>query len=121
MPFGGSVRAYTVARLDADLSPAEAAEFHEGLAHPARVAAMRALRENGGAMPMSELRKRVAEALGSAIDTRTMQFHASKMERAGLVDVYGRRRRQAATAGRGDVGTDEVRLLRDVTLRIRGA
>lgn len=101
MPFGRSVRAYSVTTLDADLTPEEAAAFHEGLAHPARVAAVRALREHG-AMPMSELRKRVSELIGE-IDTRTMQFHAAKMERAGLVDI----------------GTDEVALLRDITLRFR--
>src|SRR5438477_12710913 len=104
MPFGGSVRAYSVATLDADLSPEEAAAFHEGLAHPARVAAMRTLREDGP-LPLAELRRRVSEALGSELDTRTMQFHAARMERAGLVDV----------------GKDDVRLLRDVTLRVRGA
>src|SRR5438093_13387887 len=104
MPFGGTVRAYSVVFLDSDLTPAKAAELHEGLAHPARVAAMRALREHGP-MPLSELRRRVSEAVGGELDTRSMQFHASRMERAGLVDV----------------GKDRVALLRDVTLRLRGA
>lgn len=104
MPFGGSVRPYTLVFLDNDLSPAEAAALHEGLAHPARVAAMRVLREHGP-MPLSELRRRVSEMVGSDLDTRSMQFHAARMERAGLVDV----------------GKDRVALLRDVTLKLRGA
>jgi DNA-binding transcriptional ArsR family regulator len=89
-------------RVDADLSAEEAAAFHDGLAHPARVAAMRALREQP-VMPMAELRRRVAEAAGD-LDTRSMQFHAAKMERAGLVDV----RRDGTVA-----------LLRDVSLKLR--
>jgi DNA-binding transcriptional ArsR family regulator len=87
--------------VDADLTPDDAARLHEGLAHPVRVAAMRALREKRS-LTLADLRALVAEQ-GHPVDTTTMKFHARKMEEAGLVDV----------------GRDEVRLLRDVGLRMR--
>jgi len=96
-----------MASLDADLSPARAAALHAGLGHPVRVAAMRILRRHG-ALPLRELRKRVAEA-HRELDTRTMQHHAYKMQLAGLVDV-------ALVEGE-----EVVRLIQDVTLRIRPA
>lgn len=86
--------------LDADLSPEEAAAVHAGLAHPARVSMMRILRAEK-ALPLPELRARVAEA-GIPLDLTGAKFHARKMEEAGLVDV----------------GRKEVRLLRDVSLRL---
>lgn len=93
--------------LDADLPPEEAAALHEGLAHPARVAAMRALRAApGGRLPMAELRRRVSEA-HREVDARGIRFHARRMEAAGLVDV------------RRVGGREEVALLRDVSLRMR--
>ena len=87
--------------LDADLSPAEAAALHEGLAHPARVAAMRALRASRR-MTMAELRRAVSEA-HREVDARTMSFHVRRMQEAGLVDV------------RAGV----VSLLRDASLKLR--
>jgi DNA-binding transcriptional ArsR family regulator len=93
--------------LDADLTPAEAAALHEGLAHPARVAATRALRA-GGPMAMADLRRAVSAA-HREVDARTMRFHVRRMEVAGLVDV------------RREAGGDVVVLLRDVALRLRPA
>lgn len=87
--------------LDADLTPEQAARFHAGLAHPARVAMMRHLRA-AKAMPLAGLRAALA-AEGIALDATGARFHARKMEEAGLVDV----------------ARDEVRLLRDVALRFR--
>ena len=92
--------------LDADLSPAEAAALHEGLAHPARVAAMRALRARGP-LPTAALRRAVSEA-HRAVDARTMQFHVRRMQAAGLVDVR-----------RAPEGHEVVALLRDVSLKLR--
>lgn len=90
---------------DHDLSPADAAALHEGLAHPARVATMRALRE-ARRMGLAELRRAVSET-HRPVDTRTMTFHVRRMQKAGLVDVR-----------RGPEGA-VVTLLRDVSLKMR--
>jgi DNA-binding transcriptional ArsR family regulator len=95
-----------MALLDEERPIEDAARLHEGLAHPARVAAMRVLRAQKRPVPMAELRRRVAEVAGE-LDARSMQFHAARMERAGLVDVR-----------RGEGGA-VVALLRDVSLRVR--
>ena len=87
--------------LDADLAPEVAAALHEGLAHPARVATMRALRQEKALAPAA-LRAHLAQQ-GILVDATTMRFHLRKMQRAGLVDV----------------GRDAVRLVRDVSLKLR--
>lgn len=96
-----------MASLDADMTPQRAAAYHDGLAHPARVAALRVLRAKKR-LPMSELRHEVA-ALHKDLDTRTLQHHVWKMQVAGLVDVEKRD------------GRDVVALIADVALRVKPA
>lgn len=85
----------------------EIAAFHAGLAHPARVAAMQALRVVKR-MPLADLRREVSLVVGE-MDTRTMQHHVYKMQVAGLVTVFRDRNRET------------VQLLRDVAIRVKGA
>lgn len=94
-----------MATLDADLSLAEAAALHDGLAHPARVATMRVLRARKR-LPLAELRREVA-LLHKELDTRSIQHHVHKMHVAGLVDVELRE------------GREVVVLVQDVGLRVR--
>lgn len=94
-----------MATLDADLTAADAARLHDGLAHPARVAAMRVLRQRRR-LPIAELRREVA-ALTRDLDARSMQHHVHKMLVAGLVDVSV------------EDGREVVALVQDVALRVR--
>ncbi len=82
----------------------ELASFHDGLAHPVRVAVMRVLRDPkkapGYRLPFAALRHQVREMAGE-LDTRNLQYHVSNMQTAGWVAV-------------ARVGTEkEVRLIRD--------
>lgn len=94
-----------MAQAESDMDAATLAAYHDGLAHPARVAALRELRARKR-MPLADLRKAVGAAIG-AIDTRTMQHHAYKMQVAGIVTIHR------------EGGRDVVTLLRDVTLKVK--
>lgn len=96
-----------MASLDSDLAPGNAAALHDGLAHPARVAARRALRGKRR-LTLAQLRHAVSEA-HREVDTRSMQHHVHKMQVAGLVAVAM------------ENGREVVTLVLDVALRIKPA
>lgn len=78
----------TVNRKDSvdDLDVEDAGDLFDGLAHAARVAIYRALRDAGGEMALKDLRKAVSAAW-IEIDRRNLEFHLAKMRMAGLVQV----------------------------------
>lgn len=90
---------------DAHLPLEELANLHDALGHPVRVTVLRVLRVKVR-MPLAELRVAVAAQQGE-LDTRNLQFHVGKMQRAGIVDVQR------------EGGRDVVQLARDVALRVK--
>lgn len=94
-------------RDNADMTLDELATLADGVAHPIRVAILRALREKS---PMSkkDLRRVVSDAY-MEIDTRTVQFHLYKMHVCGLVQLSREGGREIAT------------LVKDVQLRTKAA
>jgi DNA-binding transcriptional ArsR family regulator len=90
-----------VVTTDKEMAPEQAARYHEGLAHPARVCALRVLRERG-ASSLADLREAIA-GQGVDLDRTTLKFHVRKLVEAGLVDLDG----------------EDVALLVDVALRVR--
>lgn len=96
-----------MAGTERDLSVDQLADYHDALAHPARVTILHLLRDTRS-VPMADLRRAVSERHGE-IDTRTLQHHVDKMHRAGIVDVE--------RLG----GRYRVHLVRDIKLRVVGA
>lgn len=83
----------------------DAANIHDGLAHPVRVAAYRVLRDEEK-MPVSELRVHVSK-MYIPVDQRNLQFHLHKLQLAGLVEVSK------------EAGRETVRLVAEVDMRVK--